>query len=51
MMICAIPTAGNESIGAPCAYCGHTNIAHPGPQNPALESCAVCQLLAAREET
>lgn len=45
-MMCTIQTAMNEPIGAPCAYCGHTNLVHPGPQNPALDTCVTCALLA-----
>lgn len=28
----------------PCPDCGHTALVHPGPSNPALFGCALCQV-------
>lgn len=50
MEICQNHTMPNESIGAPCSACGHTNLAHPGGQNPSLDQCAVCALVVLAEE-
>jgi hypothetical protein len=36
----------HEQVGAPCGFCGHTNLVHPGAQNPSLEACAICSALA-----
>jgi hypothetical protein len=32
-------------IGESCSACGHTNLVHPGPNNPSLTACVICQLL------
>jgi hypothetical protein len=50
MDICHWGTSMDEVIGAPCDNCGHTNLVHPGPQNPSLTACAICEMLAAKAE-
>jgi hypothetical protein len=30
-----------------CPDCGHNIVAHPGPLNPGLQSCALCMLVQA----
>jgi hypothetical protein len=37
-------------VGAVCPDCQHTSIVHPGIQNPGLEECVICSLLADQEE-
>lgn len=53
-MICTTPTATTEAaptwLGAPCPDCGHTTLAHPGPANPALTACMVCEIQATVQE-
>jgi hypothetical protein len=45
-MICTRETPVGSIIGEPCPVCGHTNIVHPGRNNPALDGCLLCVLTA-----
>lgn len=36
-------------IDQPCPECGHMAVVHPGPGNPALETCVLCQLVSATQ--
>ena len=31
-------------VASACPVCEHTMLVHGGPHNPALESCALCEL-------
>lgn len=44
MDICTKDDWDGEMIGEPCGVCGHTNVVHPGPQNPSVEQCVLCVL-------
>jgi hypothetical protein len=48
--LCNAHPIATEYLGAPCPFCGHTTVAHPGEHNPALDSCALCQIAAAVDE-
>jgi hypothetical protein len=41
---CTRRTEVGDRIGSPCPTCGHTNVLHPGPHNPALTMCVICEL-------
>lgn len=43
---CGRRSRPGDVIGAACPDCGHTNLLHPGPSNPALSACIVCELAA-----
>lgn len=43
--VCVRRVRADRRVGASCAWCGHTNFAHPGAPNPGLAECAVCRLV------
>lgn len=44
--ICTQRAIAGELIGDPCPNCGHTNLAHGGGHNPAVDACVICELQA-----
>lgn len=42
---CTNRTSAGDWIGAVCEHCGHTNVVHPGPHNPTLIACVICELV------
>jgi hypothetical protein len=45
---CTQRTSAGDPIGQPCWRCQHTNVVHPGPHNPTLSACVICELIASR---
>lgn len=46
MEICTYHVQGTDRLGAPCAECGHSTVAHPGHYcNPSLDACLICTVL------
>lgn len=41
---CTRSTMVSDMIGGACGACGHTNLVHPGPQNPSVSACALCTI-------
>jgi Zn ribbon nucleic-acid-binding protein len=41
---CTVRTEAGARAGAPCPNCGHTNLVHPGPDNPDVVECVICGL-------
>lgn len=44
--ICDLPIDQTQAPGQACVSCGHTNLVHPGDQNPAIDECQLCKLVA-----
>jgi len=42
--VCTWPALATPYAGAACPGCGHTNLAHPGEANPALDECILCRV-------
>lgn len=43
--VCVRRVGPDRRVGASCAWCGHTDFAHPGAPNPGLAECVVCRLV------
>lgn len=44
--VCTRSAAVGDAVGGSCPTCGHATLLHPGPHNPALKSCPLCELVA-----
>lgn len=50
---CHYVVQGTDRIGAPCPFCGHGQLAHPGAGNPGAvmeNGCLVCELEILRDQ-
>lgn len=43
-MNCTKAAMVGDRVGEACKECGHTNLVHHGPHNPALIECVLCVL-------
>lgn len=41
---CRMRVIAGQLIDVACPNCGHTQHLHPGPHNPALRACLLCEL-------
>jgi hypothetical protein len=41
---CRVGVVAGQVVTRPCPNCGHVQLLHPGPHNPALRACLICEV-------